>query len=152
ANVPTSGTANYLADLTPANGRVVGAVFVPDGNGALLAGTLVGNGNVAVNFSTGSVSGTLSNMTVTPNGGTAAPWNSVTLNGTLSGASINGTTTGSVAPPEAGTFGMSASASGTLTGALYGPNGQELGAVWTLNEPNPTNGKSAMGTIMATKQ
>jgi hypothetical protein len=69
----------------------------------------------------------------------------------MSGATFKGTTSTTAA--VTGTYGMSAGATGTFAGALYGPNGQELGAIWSLNETGgATNGKAAVGTLGAIKQ
>ncbi len=80
------------------------------------------------------------------------PWNTVNLTGTLSGATFGGNTSTPGAPTNGGNYALSSAATGKFAGALYGPNGEELGAVWTLSEPNAVNGKSAVGTISATKQ
>ncbi len=153
--VPTSGSATYLADNTATNGWVFGNVFVPNGNGGTTSAGLNGQGSVGVNFATGTVTGSLTNMTAiasASDGGLTTPWNNVTLTGTLSGASISGNTQAGAAPSGAGVYGLSIGATGKFTGALYGPNGQELGAVWTLNDGASTNGKTAVGVISATKQ
>jgi hypothetical protein len=152
--VPTSGSATYLSDGA-GNGRVFGEVWAPDGTGRIIVASLKGQGSVGVNFASGAVTGSLTNMTATASandGGLTTPWNNVTLTGTLSGASLSGNTSAGATPSGAGVYGVSVAAAGKFTGALYGPNGQELGAVWTLNDGGPTNGKTAVGTISATKQ
>ena len=138
SGVPTSGTATYLA-----TGGASGNVVVPSGVGAV-------KGDVAVNanFATGALSGSLTNMTVGA-GAAAAPWNSVSLSGSLSGATLSGTTAAATSP--SGSFSLGAGATGTFNGALYGPNGQELGAVWSLHD-STGGGKSALGLFGATKQ
>jgi len=91
--------------------------------------------------------------------GTTSPWNNVTLTGSLSqtagssnrGAVITGTTQAQAAPAGA-TFGMSSNATGNLSGALYGPNASEAGAVWSVNEGSGATGKAAFGFLGATKQ
>jgi hypothetical protein len=148
--LPTSGTATYLGNNTAgALGGVDGTVMIATGS-TLSTGTLTGQANISVNFGTQAVNGTLSNMTVTPTGGTASQWNNVSLSGTLSGSSILGTTATPATVP--GTFGFSASSTGTTRGALFGPNGEELGLVWSLNDPTAMTGKSAFGFVGATKQ
>jgi hypothetical protein len=47
---------------------------------------------------------------------------------------------------------MSSAATGTFKGAFYGPNANELGAIWSLSEPTSDGGKSALGVIGATHQ
>ena len=103
-----------------------------------------------INFATGSINGQLTNMTVG-----SSPWNNVNLNGSLSGASLSGTTSTSGPPASAPPLfpqGMSSAATGTFKGALYGPNANELGAIWSLSEPTVDGGKSVLGVIAATHQ
>ena len=155
SGVPGSGSGTYLADGTATNGIVLGNVWVPNGIGGISVARINGQGSVGVNFATGALTGSLTNMTATASasdGGLTSPWNNVTLTGTLSGASISGNTQAGAAPSGAGIYGVSIGATGKFTGALYGPNGQELGAVWTLNDGGSTNGKTAVGMIEATKQ
>lgn len=155
ANVPAGGSAIYVGNggsvPTSTLGGVVGTAFAPSGSSIGL-GTLDGDANISVNFSTASLTGSLTNMTVTPanGGGAAAPWNNVTLSGTLSGATLSGNAAAASAP--SGSFSLSNAATGTFNGALYGPNGQELGMVWTLHEATSDGGKSAIGIVLATKQ
>ncbi|HKD48770.1 MAG TPA: transferrin-binding protein-like solute binding protein [Rhizomicrobium sp.] len=162
ANVPTSGTGTYIGSGasvgSPTAGGAVGTVFAPSGTGTIAAAGIVGQANITVNFGSGALTGSLTNMTATPtSGGSATPWNNVTLTGSVSGTStpfgtvstISGSTSTSGA---SGSFGLSSAATGNFAGALYGPNGQELGAIWTLAEPSAVNGKAAIGVIGATKQ
>jgi hypothetical protein len=146
SGVPT-GTAQYSGNGTTTGG-VSGLVLVPSGSTAITGGTLTGSPAISVNFSTGSVSGVL-NMTVTPTGSTTVSgWNSVGLQGTLSGASLSGATASQNNPP-AGSLSFDASSTGAFSGSLFGPNAQELGAVWTLHDPTG-QGKTAIGVIGAT--
>jgi len=162
AAVPTTGTGTYVGDGSavgsPTAGGVTGSVYAPSGSGTIVVGVLAGQANLTVNFGSGAVNGSLTNMTATPtSGASATPWNNVTLTGTMSGtstpsgsvATLSGSTSTSGA---SGSFGLSSSAAGSFAGALYGPNGQELGAVWTLAELGQLNGKAAIGVIGATKQ
>lgn len=154
-SVPISGTATYVGA-----GGVVGSVVIPSGSGGISPAVLEGDVNLNVNFATQQVNGTLSNMTaqsVTSNA--TSPWNNVTLTGSLSqtagstnrGAVITGTTQAQAAPSGA-TFGMSSGATGVLSGALFGPNANEVGAVWSVNEGSGATGKTAFGIFGATKQ
>jgi hypothetical protein len=45
-----------------------------------------------------------------------------------------------------GDIGFSSSATGKFSGALYGPNAQEVGAIWSLYDPS---GKAALGGFAA---
>jgi hypothetical protein len=47
-------------------------------------------------------------------------------------------------------MGFGASSTGIFNGALFGPNGEELGALWTLHDPTG-QGKSAIGYVGATR-
>jgi hypothetical protein len=151
SGVPT-GTATYNGNnaTTGTTGGVVGIAFAPSATNTLASGAIQGQANMAVNFSTGAVSGSLTNMTVSVAGGATAPWNNVSLSGSLSGSALSGTT-GSSGTPPSGLMSFDASSTGTFNGALFGPNGQELGAVWTLYDPTGLH-KSAVGVIGATKQ
>ena len=146
SGVPTSGTGTYASVA----GAVGGTVYAPS-NSQISPASLSGNAAVSVNFASGAVTGQLSSMMATAagaSGGTA--WNTVNLTGTLSGATVKGTT----ATPAAatGTYGESAAATGSFAGALYGPAGTEIGAIWSLNDAGgATNGKAAVGTFGATK-
>lgn len=149
--VPTSGSATYLGNNTAgAPGGVQGTVLSSSGS-VLSAAAITGSASVNVNFASGAVAGSLTNMTATPTGGTASAWNTINLSGTLSGSAISGTT--STSASVSGTYGLSAGSTGTVRGALFGPNGQELGLVWAINDPTQVNfGRSALGFVGATKQ
>jgi hypothetical protein len=147
ANVPT-GTATYIGNGT--NGGAWGHVAAPDGTGSILINSVTGQANITVNFTSGNVNGSLTNMTVqTGAGKPAMPWNNVSLSGNVSGATLSGTTTVSGAAP-AGVMSFATNSTGAFNGALFGPNGEELGAVWTLHDPNG-QGKSAIGYVGATR-
>jgi hypothetical protein len=164
ASVPTTGTATYIGsggqNTGATAGGVIGSVFVPSGSGGISGATLSGDANLSVNFATQQANGTLSNMTAKDVlSGKITPWNNVTLIGNLSqtagsanrGAIITGTTQAQSAPSGAD-FGMSNSATGNLSGALFGPNANEAGAVWSVTEGSGANGKTAFGMFGATKQ
>jgi hypothetical protein len=101
---------------------------------------LAGDATLQTNFGTGTITGSLTNMTA--NG---APWNSVSLAGTISGGQNYFSGTSGVSSAPAGPYSLSGSATGTFAGLFFGPNAQELGAVWTLFDG--TN--AAAGTIGA---
>lgn len=153
SGVPASGAAAYVGNSGPGpqGGFVSGRIFTPDGNGGIVDGSVSGAANVNVNFSSGAVSGTLNGMQ-TNAGTTPLPWNTVNLAGSLSGAAVAGTTSTSGAPSGAGALGFSSAATGTFSGALYGPAANEVGAVWSLAEPTLEGGKAVQGTFMGTRQ
>jgi hypothetical protein len=159
-HVPTSGSASYLGVGSPnpssKTGGVTGQVWVPSGGGnPIQGGGVSGSASLNVNFATGAVDGQLSNMQVGGNAVGSLPWNTINLTGTMSGSGMSGTTSTSGPPVSApGYFpqGFSSAATGTFKGALFGPNADEVGAVWTLSESTPEGGKSALGVIGATRQ
>jgi hypothetical protein len=148
--VPTSGTATYAGNGQAGTGGAIGTVLTPSGTGTVSPAAVQGQTNLGINFGTGAITGSLTGMTATPAGGGAAvPWNSVTLTGSLSGATISGTTAVSSVP--SGNLSFSSAATGYLNGALFGPTGQEIGAIWSLHDPT-AQGASALGFLGATKQ
>jgi len=132
-SIPTTGSATYL-------GSVVGKVIHPGAgqeNGIATA-DLSGNASLQANFASGSVTGSLTNMMAG-----SLPWNSVSLLGAISGGQFTGTSAATSAPANSGS--LSAAATGTFAGMFFGPNAQELGAVWTLYDGT----SSAVGSIGA---
>jgi hypothetical protein len=155
SNVPTSGQATYLGDGTAgAKGSMQGLIFTGPPFPYHPPGTISGSANsFSVNFGSGQVTGTLSGLTATPvsqAGVAGAPqaWNQINISATLSGAVLSGNTS-TTAPPSGG-LGFGAGSTGKFDGALYGPNGEELGAVWSLRDPATSN--TAFGVVAATKQ
>ncbi|HEY0164472.1 MAG TPA: transferrin-binding protein-like solute binding protein [Sphingomicrobium sp.] len=130
SSVPTTGSATYL-------GSTVGESYGP-GNAYH---NLSGDAALQANFATGAMTGT---MNLVSNGfeGDIDPFNSVSLVGTISGGNFGGTTAVTSSPAGA----LGANATGTFTGLFFGPNAQELGAVWTLFDGTA----SAVGSIGAT--
>lgn len=146
-NVPT-GTATYTGNGT--NGGVWGHVVAPSGTGSILINSVTGQASITVNFTSGTVNGSLTNMMVATGAGQpVVPWNNVSLTGNVSGASLSGTTASSGTAPG-GVMGFAGSSTGIFNGALFGPNGEELGALWTLHDPTG-QGKSAIGYVGATR-
>jgi hypothetical protein len=157
AGVPAAGTATYSGTASPTSlgggasptvntaGGAVGEIFFPMPSGVVTFIRVAGTANVNVNFATGAVTGSLTNMQFL-GGATLSAWNDVSLTGSLSGASLSGTTSTSGPPPSAGNAGFSSSSTGKFNGALYGPNAQEVGAIWSLYDPS---GKAALGGFVA---
>jgi len=158
-SVPTTGAATYVGNASSgaAAGGVVGTVIVKSGSDNIAAATLSGNVTLNVDFTTHKANGALTNMTAKDViSGATTPWNNITLTGTLAdkeflndapGAYLNGTAQAQAAPAGA-TFGMTTSAAGGVSGALFGPNATEVGAGWAIND----DGKMAIGIFGATKQ
>lgn len=137
--MPTTGTATYSG-----TNNVAGFVATMPSNGS--GGTLLGDASLTANFGTGAVTGNLTNMRVTDiGGGSSVPWNNVSVNASIvSGTStFGGSTAATNAPP--GKYSVPNGATGNIAGAFYGPNAEELGAVWSLaSSPN-----AAIGVIGA---
>jgi hypothetical protein len=155
SGIPTSGSATYTAgpaghvdEGLSAGGGVAGLAIFGGKFANIGFVDLTGQASVDVNFGTGKVNGSLFNMTSYDSGPALdpVPWNNVALSGNLSGATMQGTT--SVTSVPAGFAPFSSSATGTFTGALFGPNAQELGLSWTLYDPS--GNRSAIGVVSAT--
>lgn len=138
-SVPTTGTATYI-------GAVTGEVILPQAGreNGVNYGALSGDASFEANFGNGTISGNLVNMFSTDFDGNKLPWNSVSLSGTLFGQNMF--SGGSVATSDPGNIAsLRANATGTFAGAFFGPQVQELGAVWTLSDGTA----AAFGTIGA---
>ena len=145
-SVPTSGQATYLGNGT--NGAVQGLIFTQEAP-YHPPGTIAGSSSsFSVNFASGQVTGSLSNLTATPVSGAPQSWNQINIAATLSGAILSGTTSTPAQP--GGSLGFGTGSIGKFDGALYGPSGEELGAVWSLKDPANLN--TAFGVVAATKQ
>ena len=142
AAMPSSGTATY-ADA----GGVQGSVFVSIGS-AVSSGIVSGGVSLTANFSSGAITGSFSNMHVYTRT-TAAPWNDVSVSASIAAGtnSFSGSTATTSAP--GGQLSLKNGAAGHIDGAFYGPNAENLGAVWTLSNGDGTG--SAIGTVGATK-
>jgi len=73
------------------------------------------------------------------------PWNDVSVAGTIAMGTnkFSGTTAATSSPGTP--MSLSASATGHIDGAFYGPAAQNLGAVWSLSDGTG----SALGTVVA---
>ena len=138
ASMPTNGSATYGG-----TGTVIGSALIPGGS---TGAQLNGNSALTANFSSGAVTGAFTNMTATPvSGGAAQPWNNVSLTASISGAKFSGQTATSSTP--SGTYALG-TGTGTINGGFYGPNANEVGAVWTLYDGS----KAAFGGVAGPKQ
>jgi hypothetical protein len=147
--VPTSGKAVYAAI-----GNVWGLAMGPidTSRGPVPSGAVLwGDASLTVDFTDHSVTGSLTKMRMFPDydfvdavGGTV--WNNVAITGTQSGSQLTGTTSVTSTPVTG--WVLPGTATGFFNGELFGPTGEELGAVWTLSDGT----RSAMGTILAPRQ
>jgi len=133
ASMPTSGQATF-------SGYADAAVFRP-GIQVVYAD---GKASLGVDFSSGKISGAFTEMKgYSPS--FSEPWNDVSVTAAIASGTnrFNGVT--AVTSSPAGSFSMKPSATGSISGAFYGPVAQQLGAVWSLTD----GASSAIGTVMA---
>ncbi len=137
ASMPVTGTASYSS-----KGGVQGYALKSNN-----VAVLTGDASLTANFSTAKVSGTLTNMNSVDTNRASAAWNDVSLSGNIASGSANftGTTTTTSAPGTA--FAVKAGATGTVNGNFYGPNAEDVGAVWTIGDGATT----AFGTVGGTQ-
>lgn len=146
AAMPTAGSAAYSGP-----GNVTGTLLAPLQDGTVLAVDLGGDAAVNANFATGAVTGQLTNMKASSWMFSNVPMNDIALNGSISGATMSGSTTAGNPPllppnvPSPSGYPFPAGATGTFNGAFYGPQAQEVGAVWTISG----GGKAAVGVLAA---
>jgi hypothetical protein len=122
--VPRTGSAGFDVDLIGALGGEVPSI-------------LLGQGTLSVNFGSGAIStsGTLGEYSI-------ADGNPPLSTGTFNGQAQLSSSTNAFA----GTFGLTAGKAftGGLNGHFYGPIAQEVGAVWSVTNPD---GSAGAGTI-----
>ena len=158
--MPTSGTATF-------SGMAQGSEFAPVGTqGQIVSVGLFGRAALSVDFASGSIAGSFTQMTAAPYNavGTApavsyattppfplpppgGPWNDVSVSASIAAGTnkFSGTTAAASNPQSA--YSLSGSATGSVAGAFYGPNAQELGAIWTLSDGKA----SAIGGVAASR-
>jgi hypothetical protein len=107
ASVPRTGSANYLVDL-------VGAITTADN-----LFPLVGGGTISADFGSGQVL-VVGVIDIVPIRGTSSHFN-----GSAALSSVDGQFSGSFTFEDLGTF------NGQLSGMLFGPNAEEIGASWS---------------------
>ena len=148
AAIPAGGKASY-------SGSATGRVYVPV-DGHILGNFINGNAALSVDFASGIISGALiqtvaTNPTQTAGGvwityGASYPWNDVSISASIAAGTtgrFSGTTAATSAPQNQ--YALQPSATGSIAGALYGPNAEEIGAIWTLSDGTA----SAVGFIGA---
>jgi len=135
--MPTTGTAVFSGE----QGLAAATIYKPM-NGEIQAANAWGTPSISVNFGSGSVSGSFTHMQMV---NSQQPWNDVSLAGNIAMGTnkFSGTTAAMSAPGTP--MSLSASATGHIDGAFYGPAAQNLGAVWSLSDGTG----SALGTVVA---
>jgi len=134
--LPSSGTAAF-------SGSTWAFVYKPSATN-IQSQFVEGTAALNVNFGSGNVTGTLSQMRYFTAPGYET-WNDVSINANLTGGTnrFSGTTAASTAPGTA--YSLSATATGRVDGAFYGPAAQNAGAVWSLGDGT----RSAVGSFIA---
>jgi hypothetical protein len=127
AGMPTTGTALYSG-----TGTVRGLVLIPDG--VHIGGTqLTGNASLTANFGNGSIAGAFTGMSAN-DGSSVTSWNDVSLNASIVAGTnfFNGTTQATTQPSTP--YALKGTATGFVNGGFYGPNAENLGAIWSLRD------------------
>jgi hypothetical protein len=139
AALPTSGSATYAGGAT-------GFVQQPGASNSLNAASFYGTTTLTANFATGSVNGGVSNIVAHDLNTDAAlgSVNNIGIAATIAGTGFSGTTnvTGS-----GGTAFNISGATGTVNGAFFGPNAQEVAGVFNLT--GGTNNTTLLGSFGA---
>jgi hypothetical protein len=138
AAMPTSGTAVYAS-----TSNVAGLVTTYPSSGGIARAALVGDASLSANFGTGAITGNFTNMSATNGASVSTPWNNVSVSASITAATshFSGSTAATSAP--ATPFALSGAATGRIDGGFYGPNANELGAVWSLGDSS----KAAIGVV-----
>ena len=128
--LPTSGVATY------AGAQSVAGLVTSNSSSGVSRASLIGDASFSANFGTGAITGSFTNMIVTASPGFVAPtpWNSVSVTSSLiAGTSRFSGSTAAASAPNA-PYVIGGSATGRIDGGFYGPNANELGAVWSLSD------------------
>jgi hypothetical protein len=121
AGLPSAGSASYL-------GRSSGILFTPTRSAVLF-----GDAALTVNFASGAVNGSVTDVWGSDGNTADGRSNDVALSATLlSSGGFRGTADAGL--PGASELSLNDTATGTVEGGFYGPEGVELGAVWTLSD------------------
>jgi hypothetical protein len=138
--MPTSGKADYKGV-----GRVAGRAFVPT-EGQIRQTFLTGDAQLTADFATGKIDGVL-NLKEDTGLDYFPPWLDVSVTANIASGSnrFSGTTGVTGSPAQSA---LKNSATGFIDGAFYGPDAENLGAVWTLGDGSG----SAIGSVGAERQ
>jgi hypothetical protein len=137
--MPTTGKGDYNGV-----GTVSGRAFVPEGQ-EIWKPYLIGDAQFTADFATGKIDGVLN---LKEDGlDSYRPWLDVSVTANIAGGTnrFSGTTGVTGAPSPSA---LKSSATGFIDGAFYGPDAQNLGAVWTLSDGTG----AAIGGVGAERQ
>jgi hypothetical protein len=111
---------------------------------------LIGDAALTADFASGHITGAFTNMTYREEAGgygstPRLPWNDIAVSATIAAGTnkFSGTTSVTSAPTNA--LSLKPSATGTIDGAMFGPHGESLGALWSLSDGTT----SAIGSVSA---
>jgi hypothetical protein len=113
-SVPTTGSATYQGYATGEEGW------------------LSGKARLDADFGSGTITGALTDMVAGDWDDGYKPWNSVSLSASIAGGTSSFAGTTAVTSAPANDWALGAGATGTIVGNFFGPNAEEIGAVWTL--------------------
>lgn len=138
ASIPISGQAHYIATNPGSTGRV----FVVN-SGKVISASLTGYPTLDVDFGTGTVTGAIRNISTTrddtPNAMPSEGFHDILITASIvSGAPAISGTTSSAKSNIGNPFALKDTATGKISGGFYGPNANEIGAVWTLSNGDGT--------------
>ena len=147
ASMPTSGQGEFFghADANifgpgPGNSGVPGNASNYD----IFSNRASGNAALTADFASGKITGAFTHMQYLESS-SYVPWNDVSVNASiLSGTNKFSGSTGVTSTPQT-TLSLKGSATGNINGAFYGPNAQNLGAIWSLSDGTT----SAIGGVAA---
>jgi hypothetical protein len=127
ASMPTTGQAAF-------SGYADANIFAPSPvNVHVLLTRASGDAALTADFASGKITGAFTHMQYLANS-SSVPWNDVSVNASiLAGTNKFSGSAGVTSTPQT-TFSLKGSATGHIDGAFYGPNAQNLGAIWSLSD------------------
>jgi hypothetical protein len=143
AGMPTSGSATYLGPGAVRGQESLGLAPATGGGGDSNL-WVSGDASFSADFASGNISGSFKNMTSHGDSGDLG-WYDISVGGKIASGTnkFSGTTT--ISPVQPSGLGGE-NGNGQINGAFYGPNAQNLGAIWTLTGSN----FSVLGAVAAT--
>jgi hypothetical protein len=133
SSVPTIGQATFSGY---AEANIIAPVS-PGGPVSILSKLATGNADLRADFASHTIIGAFTRMQYFQNtiaGPASVPWNDVSVTASIvTGTNRFSGSTAVTSTPE-GTFSLKASATGHIDGAFYGPNAENLGAIWSLSD------------------
>ena len=138
AGMPMSGTATYSGPGAVRGQQILGSGGCGDCNQ-----WVSGDASFSVNFASGNINGSFTNMSNYGDSG-VFPFYNISVGGQIASGTNKFSGTTAISPQQPANVG-NAIGNGVINGAFYGPNAQNLGAIWTLT----TSGFSILGAVAA---